>query len=115
MRCFTIGTGSPRLSVERAGACVLARVDGEGLLFDCGPGATLRLHSGRFSSQSIGHLFLSHHHYDHTSADKDINLVFPIDRLRELAEARIIGGVARTHIGYMGYSHIFDYYFSFVC
>ena len=25
-RCFTIGTGSPRLSVERAGACLLAMV-----------------------------------------------------------------------------------------
>jgi ribonuclease BN (tRNA processing enzyme) len=64
-RCIVIGSGSPRLSVERAGASYLALVDGEGLLFDCGPGATLRLHQGGFRSQSIGHVFLTHHHYDH--------------------------------------------------
>ena len=36
-----------------------------GLLFDCGPGATLRLFQGGFRSQDVGHVFLTHHHYDH--------------------------------------------------
>ncbi len=48
-------------------------------------------------------LMFTHEHYDHTDADKDPNLMFPIDRLRELAEAGIIGGVASKHFG-MGYS-----------
>ena len=69
VRCVVIGSGSPRLSLERAGACYLALVgqpDHErGLLFDCGPGATLRLHQGGFRSQRIDHVFLTHHHYDH--------------------------------------------------
>jgi D-proline reductase (dithiol) PrdB len=47
---------------------------------------------------------VTHHHYDHTDADRDINVVFPIDILRELKAEGIIGDVARKHIGYMGYT-----------
>jgi ribonuclease Z len=73
LRCIVIGSGSPRLSAERAGASVLALVaragDGagrdEGLLFDCGPGTTQRLFAGGFDSDCISHVFLTHHHYDH--------------------------------------------------
>ncbi len=49
-------------------------------------------------------LKVTHHHYDHSDADEDINVVFPIDRLRELVGKDFIGGVARKHIGYMGYT-----------
>jgi ribonuclease BN (tRNA processing enzyme) len=69
LRCVVVGSGSPRLSLERAGASYLALVEGhgqeQGLLFDCGPGTTLRLVQGGFRSQMVGHLFLTHHHYDH--------------------------------------------------
>ena len=49
-------------------------------------------------------LMVTHDHYDHTDADSDINVVFPIDVLRKLKEEGIIGGIARKHIGYMGYT-----------
>lgn len=49
-------------------------------------------------------LMVTHHHYDHTDADADINVVFPIDILRELAEEGYIGGIARKHVGFMGYT-----------
>ncbi|MCW5961417.1 MAG: hypothetical protein KIS76_14735 [Pyrinomonadaceae bacterium] len=49
-------------------------------------------------------LMVTHHHYDHADADQDINVVFPIDRLRELVDDGVIGGLARKHIGYMGYT-----------
>src|SRR6185436_12225944 len=49
-------------------------------------------------------LMVSHHHYDHTDADNDINVVFPIESLREMAAEEFIGGLARKHIGYMGYT-----------
>ena len=49
-------------------------------------------------------LMITHEHYDHTDADRDINCIFPIDRLRELAEEGIIGGVSDKHIGFMGYT-----------
>jgi D-proline reductase (dithiol) PrdB len=42
-------------------------------------------------------------YYDHADADRDINCVFPIDRLRELADAGEIGAVApRLWSGFMG-------------
>lgn len=49
-------------------------------------------------------LMVTHHHYDHEDADSDINTVFPIDRLRELVAEGFIGGIARKHVGYMGYT-----------
>ena len=49
-------------------------------------------------------LMITHHHYDHSDADRDINVVFPIETLRELAREGFVGGVAREHIGYMGYT-----------
>ncbi len=49
-------------------------------------------------------LMVTHHHYDHTDADQDINVVFPIDILRDLKAEGFIADVARKHIGYMGYT-----------
>ena len=34
------------------------------------------------------HLMATHHHYDHTDAGQDINVVFPIDVLRDLENHR---------------------------
>jgi D-proline reductase (dithiol) PrdB len=42
-------------------------------------------------------------YYNHADADRDINCIFPIDRLRELANERIIESVAPHHYsGFMG-------------
>ena len=49
-------------------------------------------------------LMVTHHHYDHTDADANINVVFPIEPLRELAAEGFIGAVAPEHIGYMGFT-----------
>lgn len=49
-------------------------------------------------------LKVTHHHYDHSDADKDINVVFPIDVLRDLKCEGFIRDVARKHIGFMGYT-----------
>lgn len=49
-------------------------------------------------------LMVTHHHYDHGDADQDINVVFPLDILRELQTEGFIGSVAREHVGYMGYT-----------
>jgi D-proline reductase (dithiol) PrdB len=49
-------------------------------------------------------LKVTHHHYDHTDADADINVVFPLDVLNDLVAEGFIGGVANKHIGYMGYT-----------
>jgi D-proline reductase (dithiol) PrdB len=49
-------------------------------------------------------LMITHDHYDHRHADADINCVFPLDRLRELAAAGVVGGVGDKHLGFMGFS-----------
>ena len=49
-------------------------------------------------------LQVTHHHYDHSDADKDINVVFPIDVLRDLQAEGFIKGIAKKHVGYMGYT-----------
>jgi len=44
---------------------------------------------------------VTHHHYNHSDADKEINVVFPIDVLRDLKREGLIADVARKHIGYI--------------
>jgi D-proline reductase (dithiol) PrdB len=40
--------------------------------------------------------------FDHAGLEQDPNLAFPIDRIRELAEAGRIGSVNRRHLSFMG-------------
>jgi D-proline reductase (dithiol) PrdB len=55
------------------------------------------------SSSVEDDLMISHEHFDRADADRDINCVFPLTRLKELAAEGVIGGVANTHYGLMGY------------
>jgi len=52
-------------------------------------------------------LMVTHDHYDHHDADQDINCVFPLERLRELAAEGLIAGVSNKHLGFMGYTQNF--------
>lgn len=45
-------------------------------------------------------LKITHHHYDHSEADTDPNIVFPIDTLRELAAEGFIAGANPEHFSY---------------
>jgi D-proline reductase (dithiol) PrdB len=48
-------------------------------------------------------LMITHDYYDHADADRDINIVFPIERLRELEKEGVIGRLADLHYGFMGH------------
>jgi D-proline reductase (dithiol) PrdB len=48
-------------------------------------------------------LMITHDYYDHADADRDINIVFPVDRLREFEQEGLIGKLADTHYGFMGH------------
>jgi D-proline reductase (dithiol) PrdB len=48
-------------------------------------------------------LMITHKYYDHSLADRDINVVLPLDRMRELAAERRIGGIAPRAYGFMGH------------
>src|SRR5258708_4742449 len=45
-------------------------------------------------------LTITHQAYDRTDALRDINLVFPLERLRELEAEGVIGRVADEHFGF---------------
>lgn len=47
-------------------------------------------------------LMVSHGGYDNADVNKDINCMFPIDRLRELAEEGFIKEASPVHFGFMG-------------
>jgi D-proline reductase (dithiol) PrdB len=49
-------------------------------------------------------LKVTHHHYDHSDADRDVNVVFPIDALRDLRTEGFVKEIAAKHVGYMGYT-----------
>ena len=49
-------------------------------------------------------LMISHPYYDHADADRDVNCVFPVDRLRDLAADGTIAGVSNINVGFMGTS-----------
>lgn len=52
---------------------------------------------------------ITHKYYDHSVADKDLNVVLPLDRLKELKAERLIGGIAPFVYGFMGHidgSHV---------
>lgn len=42
--------------------------------------------------------------YPHDDADLDINVIFPIERLQELAEQGVIGGLTRNFFSFIGYN-----------
>src|SRR5437868_13062140 len=46
-------------------------------------------------------LMVTHHHYDHSDADRDVNVVFPVDVLRYLQAEGFVRDLARKHVGYM--------------
>lgn len=46
---------------------------------------------------------ITHNYYDHRDADQDINVVFPIQRLKDLEADGMIGGIAPRHFSFMGH------------
>jgi D-proline reductase (dithiol) PrdB len=51
-----------------------------------------------------GDIVMSHSsvNFDRTGFQQDINVVYPLDRLRELADDGVIGSVAAYHYSFMG-------------
>ena len=49
-------------------------------------------------------LAVTHSHYSHVDADRDVNCMFPLDRLRELRDEGVIGGIAPMAYSIMGFN-----------
>lgn len=59
--------------------------------------ATYRVIPGAAESSSLR---IAHHHYDHSEADADPNIVFPLDSIRQLVAEGVIGAVHTDHYSY---------------
>lgn len=46
---------------------------------------------------------ITHDYYDHRDADRDLNVVFPLERLRAMVQAGVVGGVTGLHYSFMGH------------
>ncbi|MCB0183056.1 MAG: hypothetical protein KDE31_02265, partial [Caldilineaceae bacterium] len=45
---------------------------------------------------------ITHKYYDHSDADADLNVIFPLEHFRSLVQTGIIGSLASHHFGFMG-------------
>ncbi len=52
---------------------------------------------------ALGRLKITHNYYDHRDADRDPNIIFPLDHLRDLVRRQVIGEMAPRHFGFMGH------------
>ncbi len=50
-----------------------------------------------------GDFLITHDYYDHSDAEKDLNIVLPLERLREMVGEGLIGKLARKHYSFMGH------------
>jgi len=46
---------------------------------------------------------ITHDYYDHRDAERDLNVVFPITRLKEMQACGLIGALAARHYSFMGH------------
>ena len=67
MKLHIAGTGCNAPSGHAYGSAFLLEIDKDLLLFDCGPAAAYKLATMGIDLTRIHHMFLTHHHYDHTA------------------------------------------------
>ncbi len=56
------------------------------------------------SDSNVADLTITHDHYDHSAGDRDVNAVFPIERLREMVADGTLKGLNPEFFGMMGYT-----------
>ena len=62
---YILGAGTPHPTPFRFGTSFVLDVDGDLLMFDCGPATTHKLVKAGLWPTKIDHIFFTHHHYDH--------------------------------------------------
>ncbi len=67
MRVHILGSGTPDPHRDRYGSAFLFEVDDPNdlVMVDCGPASTWKMGRMGISPTRVGHLFLTHHHFDH--------------------------------------------------
>lgn len=60
-----LGSGTPTPTADRFGSAYVVQLGERLVMFDCGPAATHKLVKAGLWPTDVGHLFFTHHHYDH--------------------------------------------------
>lgn len=67
MRLHVLGSGCPAPAAERYGSAFILET-AEGLVMvDCGPATTYKMARMGIALGQVGHVFLTHHHFDHNA------------------------------------------------
>jgi D-proline reductase (dithiol) PrdB len=71
--------------------------------------ATFRAIPGK---EDAGNLIMSHSsvNFDRSGFQEDVNLVFPLDRFKELVADKVIGSLASVHYSFMGAGLLPEFY-----
>ena len=72
LRVVILGSGTPRLDIDRFSQSILVEAGDERLLFDTGRGAAIRLSQMNVNLSSINHIFFTHLHSDHIVGFPDV-------------------------------------------
>lgn len=67
LRMVLLGTGTPDPRPNRGGSSTYVGVGDAGVVFDLGPGATRNLAASGIDLATIGHVFFTHLHFDHST------------------------------------------------
>ena len=72
MKVTLLGTGGPRPDPRRQGPATLVQIGEENLLFDAGRGVATQVVRAGVEITDVGHVFVTHHHFDHTGGLADV-------------------------------------------
>lgn len=67
MRLHVVGNGCPAPSAEWFGSSFILETGTELVMIDCGPATTYKMARMGLAATAVGHLFFTHHHFDHNA------------------------------------------------
>jgi ribonuclease Z len=104
MEVILLGTGGPRPDPDRQGPSLVVRIGGDNVVFDAGRGVATQLVRAGVPITGVGHVFLNHHHFDHTGGLAD--LIFAAWNKARNETIEVFGPEGTSKM----LSHLFDAY-----
>ena len=67
LRLHVLGSGCPQPTPTSYGSAFVLEAGDEALMVDCGPATTWKMAHAGLPPGRVGHVFLTHHHFDHNA------------------------------------------------
>ncbi len=104
MKVILLGTGGPRPDPGRQGSSLVVQIGVDNVVFDAGRGVATQLVRAGVPVTEVGHVFLTHHHFDHTGGLADLILAAWIKARNETI--RVFGPAGTSRM----LRHLFEAY-----